>query len=236
MKPILTMLLISCMCSVQAQSRLRPSVDLTLAAGSSQATVSMAGWQHWKLGKKKRLEIGVGPRISFYTGTKKDFWTAPAKIARGSSTPFLVVFSSQETQNWDTLNVQRPLIFSLNAAIQVAHQIGKRFRAGLNIDLLGFSVGRTSPAVFTSEGSQQTAEASPVPFNLLLTGDLDKGSLNSEFFLQYKLTENWKLRAVYQFYFAEYKTNTKIQQVPEPNDRFRNKANLLGLGVSYSLN
>lgn len=230
------MLLVIGIGSVQAQSRIRPSFDFTLAAGSSQATVSVAGWQHWQLGKKKRLEIGVGPRLSFYTGTKKDFWTAPAKIARGSSTPFLVVFSSQETKNWDTLTVQRPLIFSLNAAIQVAHQIGKRFRAGVNIDLVGFSVGRTTPAVFTSDGTRQTTEASPVPFNLLLTGDLDKGSLNSEFFLQYKLTENWKLRAVYQFYFAEYQTNTKIQQLPEPNNRFRNKANLLGLGVSYSLN
>lgn len=236
MKPILTFLLVICMCSVQAQNRIRPSLDFTLAAGSSQATVSMAGWQHWQLGKKKRLEIGVGPRISFYTGTKKDFWTAPAKIARGSSTPFLVVLASQETQNWDTLNLQRPLVFSFNAAIQVAHKIGNRFRAGVNIDLVGFSIGRTSPAIFTSDGNQQKTEASPVPFNLLLTGDLDKGSLNSEFFLQYKLTENWKLRAVYQFYFAEYKTNTKIQQLPEPNDRFRNKANLLGLGVSYSLN
>jgi hypothetical protein len=46
------MLLVICMWSVQAQNRLRPSVDFTLAAGSSQATVSVAGWQHWQLGKK----------------------------------------------------------------------------------------------------------------------------------------------------------------------------------------
>jgi len=132
--------------------------------------------------------------------------------------------------------VQRPLVFSMNAAVQFAHQIGKRFRAGINIDLVGFSVGRTSGAVFTSDGSQETTEAKPVPFNLLLTGDLDQGSLNSEFFVQYRLKEKWSLRAVYQFYFVEYKTNTSIQQLPEPNDRFRNKANLLGIGLSYSLN
>jgi hypothetical protein len=236
MKHVLTILLVFMISKVQAQNRLRPSVDLTLAAGSSQATFSIAGWHHWRLGKKKRLEIGIGPRITSYIGNKKDFWTAPASIARGSSAPFLVVFSSQETENWDTLNVQRPLVFSMNAAVQVAHQIGKRFRAGINIDLVGFSVGRTSAAVFTSDGRQETTEAKPVPFNLLLTGDLDKGSLNSEFFVQYRLKEKWSIRAVYQFYFAEYKTNTRIQQLPEPNDRFRNKANLLGIGVSYSLN
>ncbi|MCU0385421.1 MAG: hypothetical protein MUE38_05295 [Flavihumibacter sp.] len=236
MKHVLTILLVFMISKVQAQNQLRPSVDLSIAAGSSQATISIAGWHHWQLGKKKRLEIGIGPRITSYIGNKKDFWTAPASIARGSSAPFLVVFSSQETENWDTLNVQRPLVFSMNAAVQVAHQIGKRFRAGINIDLVGFSVGRTSAAVFTSDGRQETTEAKPVPFNLLLTGDLDKGSLNSELFFQYRLKEKWSIRAVYQFYFAEYKTNTRIQQLPEPNDRFRNKANLLGIGVSYSLN
>lgn len=236
MKHLLTILLVFMISMVQAQNRLRPSVDLSIAAGSSQATFSIAGWHQWQLGKKQRLSIGIGPRITSYVGNKKDFWTAPASIARGSSAPFLVVFSSQETQNWDTLNVQRPLVFSMNAAVQVAHQIGKRFRAGINIDLVGFSVGRTSGAVFTSDGSQETTEAKPVPFNLLLTGDLDNGALNSEFFIQCRLKEKWSVRAVYQFYFVEYKTNTNIQQLPEPNDRFRNKANLLGIGLSYSLN
>lgn len=236
MKHVLTILLVFMIGTSQAQNRLRTSVDLTLAAGSSQATFSLVGWHQWQLGKKQRLSIGIGPRITSYVGNKKDFWTAPANIARGSSAPFLVVLSSQETQNWDTLNVQRPLVFSMNAAVQVAHQIGKRFRAGINIDLVGFSIGRTSAAVFTSDGRQEISEAKPVPFNLLLTGDLDQGSLNSEFFVQYRLKEKWSLRAVYQFYFVEYKTNTSIQQLPEPNDRFRNKANLLGIGLSYSLN
>jgi len=69
----------------------------------------------------------------------------------------------------------------------------------------------------------------------LLTGDNDYGSLNSEFFLKYKLSGRWDLRAVYQFFFAEYKTQTIKQIAPDGTevDRFRNKANLFGLGVSY---
>lgn len=236
MKPILLVILLCCTIKMQAQQMLRPSFDLTVAAGSSQGTLSLSGWHHWKFGKKQRLEIGLGPRISAYFGSKKDFWTAPASISRGSSTPFLVVFSSQETRHWDTLTVQRPLVVSFNAAVQLAYWIHPKFKAGVNIDLIGFSVGRNSPAIFTSDGMQQTVEAKPVPFNLLLTGDLDKGSLNSEFFLQYQLNDKWGLRGIYQFYFAEYQTPVDVQQVPEPNDRFRNKANLLGLGLTYSLN
>lgn len=236
MKPILLVILLCCTIKMQAQQKLRPSFDLAVAAGSSQGTLSLGAWHHWKFGNKQRLEIGLGPRISSYFGSKKDFWTAPASISRGSSTPFLVVFSSQETQNWDTLTVQRPWIVSFNAAIQLAYRIRPKFRAGVNIDLIGFSIGRNSPAIFTSDGQQQTDVAKPVPFNLLLTGDLDKGSLNSEFFLQYQLNAKWGLRGIYQFYFAEYQTPVDVQQVPEPNDRFRNKANLLGLGLTYSLN
>ncbi len=221
---------------MKAQQKLRPSFDLTVAAGSSQGILSLGAWHHWKFGKKQRLEIGLGPRISAYSGSKKDFWTAPASISRGSTTPFLVVFSSQETQHWDTLTVQRPLVVSFNAAIQLAYRISPKFRVGVNIDLIGLSVGRNSPAIFTTDGQQQSVEAKPLSLNLLLTGDLDKGSLNSEFFLTYQLNDKWGLRGIYQFYFAEYQTRVDIQEVPEPNDRFRNKANLLGLGLTYSLN
>jgi len=70
---------------------------------------------------------------------------------------------------------------------------------------------------------------------VLLTGDNDYGSLNSEFFLKYKLSQRWGVRAIYQFYFAEYKTKTIKQTAPDGTlvDRFRNKANTYGAGLSY---
>jgi len=38
-----------------------------------------------------------------------------------------------------------------------------------------------------------------------------------------------------QFLFTEYTTSTKVQQLPEQNDRFRNKSLLLCLGISWRL-
>jgi len=80
-------------------------------------------------------------------------------------------------------------------------------------------------------------QAKPAHFNLLLTGDNDYGSLNSEFFVKYKISQRWQLKALYQFYFAEYKTTTIYQTAPDGTMvyRFRNKVNAFGLGLSYDL-
>ena len=212
------------------------SIDLAVAFGKSQGTASLSAWNHWYTGKNKKLALGIGARFSAYSGNKKDFITAPANLSRGSSVPFLVVVSSQETQNWDTLQVQQPRLISMNAAVSAVYNFTPKFSAGLNIDLIGFTLGKKSSAIFTANGQTQTSSARPTGFNVLLTGDLDYGSLNSEFYLAYRVNNNFTLRGVYQFYFAEYATPGNIQVLPEPNDRFRNKANLLGLGLTWQFN
>lgn len=75
----------------------------------------------------------------------------------------------------------------------------------------------------------------PVGFNILLTGDHDRGTLNSEFFVKYNLNDLWALKAVYQFIFVEYETETRKQTFSDgsSNNRFRNKANNFGLGLAY---
>ena len=209
-------------------------VDFTATIGASQQTLAASYVHNWRVGKRRKFELGLGLRNTAYFGVKKDFWTAPADVARGSSIPFIVVVSSQETQNWDTLTVQRPLTNSLNLSANFGYHINKKLYAGFNIDLIGFTVGRTSSAIFTSNGTTTTEpEAKPVPFNLLLTGDLDLGSLNSEFFLSYNLNDHWSVKGVYQFMFIEYQTTNVKQTTPQDVDRFRNKANNGGIGVAY---
>ena len=77
--------------------------------------------------------------------------------------------------------------------------------------------------------------ASPTPFNILLVSDNDRGSLNSEFYGKYLLNEKWAVKLGAQFLFTEYTTQTKVQQFPQANDRFRNKPLLLCVGVRYKL-
>jgi hypothetical protein len=99
--------------------------------------------------------------------------------------PFLIFFAGQKEENFDTLVVQRPLTNSINVTFNIGYNISPRWYAGFNIDVIGFTFGRKSSAVFTginaSTGEQGTftePESIPASFNLLLTGDHDLGSLN----------------------------------------------------------
>jgi len=219
-----------------AASKTNQFADVAAAVGSSRATVALSFVHNWKLGKKQKWEAGIGARLTTFFGTKQEHTTAPAKLARGTTTPFAVVFAGQKTENWDTLTVQRPLVNSLNISANFGYNFSSKWSAGFNIDLIGFSFGRESAAILTSNGVTKTEPAAkPTTFNVLLTGDLDYGSLNSEFFVKYKLNNRWAIRAVYQYYFSEYTTTTIKQTAPDGTivDRFRLKANNIGAGVSY---
>jgi len=218
-------------------SRVSQYIDLTGTIGASQGTGAFSFVHNWKWGKNKKFEIGLGARVTSYFGTKKDFLTAgPAKYTRSFTTPFLIFFAGQEEQNFDTLQVQRPFTNSVNAMINLGYNFNSKWYAGFNIDLVGFTFGRKSSSIFTSNGVTRTDPSSkPSAFNLLLTGDHDLGSLNSEFYVRYKIAPKWSLKAVYQFVFVEYEAQSVTQTFSDgkTNDRFRNKANNFGIGVSY---
>jgi hypothetical protein len=214
-------------------------IDLSGTIGKDQGTVALSYVYNWRTGKKKKFELGVGGRWTTYSGTKKDFVTAgPASLTRTSTIPFLIVFSGIQEENIDTLNVQRPLVNAINASFNMGYHFTPKLYGGINIDVIGFTFGRKSSAVLTSNGTTQTEpSAKPAGFNLLLTGDHDKGSLNSEFFIRYQVAKRISIKALYQFIFVEYKTENIVQVAPDGTeiDRFRNKANNLGLGIVYHL-
>jgi hypothetical protein len=218
-------------------------VDFTGTIGSSQGTIAGAYAYNWKFGKKHRLELGTGLRWTTYAGTKKNFITSgPAKYTRSFTTPFLIFFAGQKEANFDTLEVQRPLANSINVTINIGYSISPKWYTGFNIDVIGYTFGRRTGGVLSGkngagqQGNYSDNRVDPTPFNLLLTGDHDKGTLNSEFFLRYQLTDKWRIKGVYQFIFVEYKTQTVQQAIPNGplNEVFRNKANNLGLGLSYN--
>ncbi len=218
-------------------SRKSQWMDLAATIGKSQGAAAVSYVYTWKTGKRKRLEAGLGARFTSAFGEKLEYTTAPAKLSRTNTTPFLIFFAGQKTENWDTLAVQRPFVNALNLTANFGYNFNRRWSAIFNIDLIGFTFGRKSSAILTSNGITRTEpNAKPAGFNALLTGDLDHGTLNSEFSLKYKLNDRWGVRGVYQFLFTEYKTTTIKQTAPDGTmvDRFRNKANNFGAAVSYN--
>ncbi|MFT3678892.1 MAG: hypothetical protein QM791_01390 [Ferruginibacter sp.] len=218
-------------------NRINQFADLAGTIGSSRGTVALSYVYNWKLGNKQKWEAGLGIRSTTAFGVKQEYTTAPARLARSTTIPFVIVFAGQETKNWDTLTVQRPLVNSVNISANFGYNFSSRWSAGFNIDLLGFTFGRKTSAILTNNGITKTEMVSkPAAFNLLLTGDLDYGNLNSEFFVKYKIDRRWSVRGIYQFYFSEYKTTSIKQIAPDGTavNRFRQKGNNFGAGLSYN--
>lgn len=173
--------------------------------------------------------MGFGIRATAAQINHQKFVTAAAKVSEGN------FFKKQNELKLDSLFVTSSSSFAINTAIYMGYQIGKKGFFEFNIDFAGLSFGKKVTGTFESYSlgnapSQQNAKITP--YNLLLTGDYDIGTLNSEFSFSYQLSDKLSVRPGVSFIFVEYTTNNKLAF---NNDRFRKKSFLPMLGVTYNL-
>jgi hypothetical protein len=207
--------------------------DLALAFGGGQTTISPS-WAHLHgIGKKEKFKIGYGVRFNSVFGSDQTFITAPAKLTSGK-TGLGVLFSETIEANLDTISLVKSQVNSLNILVNLQYSFTRNLEVGFNIDALGFSFGGSQGGTYTRNGTNTAISAKPTTANVLLTSDNDLGSLNSEFYARYWLSEKWAIKAGLTFIFSEYTTNTQVQQIPEPNDRFRYKTGQAMIAVSFS--
>ncbi len=212
-------------------------VDVTAGIGSSQFTGTLSYVYNWKVGKRKRWELGLGARFTSYFGSNLYFRTAPAKLTSGKTDP-TVLFREDIDANIDSVLFPRAQVNSLNLSLNFGYNFSKKFSAGLTIDAIGFSFGKKQNGVYYGNNlaTGVPVTAKPTGFNVLLISDNDRGSLNSELFARYKWNDSWGVKLGLQFFFAEYTTNTEVQTTPggDKNDRFRKKMAGVGIGVTYN--
>ncbi|NJN42233.1 MAG: hypothetical protein HC811_08445 [Flammeovirgaceae bacterium] len=217
-----------------SQAQTESFLDMDAAIGSAEGTFSMAYIHNWKVGKRKKLLLGVGGRFSTYFGQNQFYVTAPASITSGSTGPG-VFFKENIEENMDSLLINSAQVNAVNAKFNIGYQFSDKISLGFNIDLLGFSFGGERDGNYINGNQGQMVSSSPTPFNVLLISDNDIGSLNSELYIRYAVSEKWQIRGGAQFLFTEYTTDTEVQQFPEPNDRFRNKSLMLMLGAGFRI-
>jgi hypothetical protein len=218
----------------QKSSTVDKSASFTAAFGSKQFSTALAYQHLWKLGKKHRSQIGIGARLTNNFGSNLYYTTAPAKLTSGKTGPG-VFFADDLPQNIDSVLFKNSQVNALNISINLAYNVYKKITVGFNIDAIGFSFGGSQSGTYFANGGIGSATAAkPTSFNALLISDNDKGSLNSEFYAQYKFDNKWGAKIGFQFLFTEYTTSTQIQTTPDgqKNDRFRNKASGISFGVT----
>jgi len=215
----------------QQQSRRESFGEISLAAGSYRGSISLSYLNNWRLGEKRRFGVGIGLRATSFFGANLNYITAPARITSESTSP-LIFFKESIAENLDTLLIQSPQVNFVNLMVNLEYRILPKLTVGFNIDAFGFSLGAKTRSNFMSNNHGKNVDANPTPFNILLISDNDRGSLNSELYLKYFFSDKWSLKGGAQFLFTEYTTEVEVQEIPEKNDRFRNKALMLGIGIA----
>jgi hypothetical protein len=229
-------LLIASSCVFAQSKTTHKSASLSFAFGEKQFSIASMYQHVWLLGKKKRLGIGTGARLTNNFLNSQNFTTAPAKLTSGKQGP-AVFFADDIPQNIDSFALGKAQLNSLNLSINFIYKITNQFTAGFNIDAIGFTFGQKQKGVFIGNAGIATAiAAKPTTFNALLVSDNDLGSLNSELFVQYNVNKHWGAKLGFQFLFAEYTTDSKVQTTPsgDKNDKFRVKSSSLSLGATYN--
>jgi len=211
----------------------RNNFDLNISGGNNQFATNLA-WTHFGILKKHKFKIGYGARFNSTFGSEKKFITAPARISTGRTGP-LSFFSKPKKDQLDTLVLGNPQVNSLNLTINFQYSFSPRFDVGFTIDAIGFSFGNEQTGAFNSAEAppqiSRVQHATVTPFNVLLIGDNDIGTLNSELYLRYYPWKSLGISAGAGNLFVEYTTDDKLTF---DNDRFRSKTIMFSLGLTYS--
>ena len=206
--------------------------DLSVAFGSAFSP-SLSYQNLYGIGKAKRFKIGWGIRLNTFFSGQKNYITAPARLTSGSQS-IVALFTENIADNLDTLQLTKSRLGNVNGTIILQYSF-KKLDIGFNIDFIGYSFGGKQTGKFIASESKSLHEtiqtAKPTQFNLLLISDSDIGSLNSELYFRYRISNRLALRAGASFQFLEYTTDKALTF---ENDRFRHKALLPFVAITYT--
>mgnify|MGYP000592346363 CR=1 FL=1 len=231
MKSIFTSLAILLSLSLFAQEEKEPVVlsksetalDGAFAIGGGVYSGALGVYRTHGLLKNKRLRVGYGLRLSGFMGSDLNYITAPAKL-------------TADPAKIDTFNIGEPISAGLNASIHLGYFVTPKLMLGFNIDAVGIGFGATNIGTFISSDNNGnypgSMRARPTAYNVLLVGDNDIGHLKSEFVIAYNVSDKLRIRAGGDFTFSEY---TTVSTLTNNNDRFRYKAMMGFVGLSYTI-
>lgn len=211
---------------------------VSIAKGEG-ASLALAYEKIHALGNKQKLKIGYGLRATAFRGKNLEFITAPAMLTSGKKS-IVALFTNYKNEKLDTLTFANSTSIALNAAVNVGYQISAKLSVGFNIDALGATLGSKENGKFKASDSDaqgkanngSTVSAKPTTFNILLISDSDRGSLNSEIYASYQISQRLALRPGLSFQFIERSADRALAF---DNERFRTKQLMPMLSLAYSI-
>lgn len=179
-KLTITILLLIIIVKTNAQSvRVYEHISLGLATASKVTVPSFGYAQTIEFGKENSYRIGTGLRLNYFSLKNRAFDGVETKINNVSITP---------TPKINGASINIPIIAEFHT---------KKFLVGVNIDIIGVSFGkkRENPIIKNYSGTLDSLNASPRSMSLLLLGKNNRGTLNSEVYVGYNVSDEFTVRA-----------------------------------------
>jgi hypothetical protein len=225
--------------SAQGLDKTYKTFDFAVGASGNGFSPALSFTQSWGLGKSNRFKVGYVVRITSYFGGATDFRTAPAKFTSGTSS-FSALFSDDIVANIDTFRVKSVQTNALNIGIMLQYALSQKLEVGFNIDATGKTWGGSVSGDLISTKNKRkfqdgstSSPSNPETYNFLLVSDSDIGSLNSEVYGRYWLSNKIGIRAGVSFQFVELTTEKKVEINGRLNDTWRHKSLMPMVAVSY---
>ncbi len=118
-----------------------------------------------------------------------------------------------------------------NVMIGAGIKVGSGIELGMNVDLTGLTLGTERNAVLQNPGIRSVSVA-PVWFNAFGFGsERTRGSLNSQLYLMYEVSDEWKLKVGYSNLWTDYALQNPLSNAPI---RYRSSLPTILIGGRYT--
>ena len=231
-------------------ARLNNGFDLGMAYSKDNYNPSIAYYQLINVGERKLFSFGWTARLGAFYGDNLNYYTAPARLTRGK-TGFGALSGPLIDRNIDTVRMDHATMTSLNVGIRAQVNLG-RIELGASADLLGLTLGRRRTGRYQSstglfsvtksksggdsinapfQGANVFQRASPNGFNVRLLGDNDLGTLSTEVYARVHVSQRVGVKVGYQWLTTQ--VTVQNRDIVADNNRFRNRANMLYLALTF---
>jgi hypothetical protein len=239
---VLTAFVTTWTANAQGLDKKYTNADFAISAGNGGFSTALSYTKMYGFGKSNRFKIGIGGRITSCFGTNIAARTAPASLTSGSES-FGALAANDIAANIDTLNIKTAQTNALNATITLQYAVSKKLEFGFGIDAIGYTFGGKQTGTLSAKAASKrkftdntlVSDVTPTAFNALLVSDSDLGSLNSELYGRYWLSDKIGIRAGLSFQFVEYTSDKKVKVNNEENNRWRAKMLQPMIAISFRL-
>lgn len=232
-------------------ARLSSGYDVGMAYSKDHYNPSIAYYQLINLGNRKLFSLGWTMRLGAFYGDNLNFYTAPARLTR-DKTGFEALSAPLVERSIDTVRYDYVTMTSLNVGIRAQVNLG-RLTLGASADLLGLTIGRwrtgryrSSTGLYTIQGTtgrdstnvtfqgdRAFQRSYPTRVNMRLLGDNDRGSLSTEVYARYNVSQRLGVKLGYQWLTSEMTMQNR--DIIADNNRFRHRSGLAYLALTFPI-